>query len=255
MKIGETIVKLREEKNMSQEEFAQYYHVTRQTISNWENEKNYPDLQTLVKISEESGITIDSMLKENLPMVQEIDKKVKQLKIFKIGTVILIVIAILIASYMGIQKSRQTKIIEIYENKLEEIGFEQEGNNYSFMDANFRYDVYIFDKPTIWQWNQDMPDEEKFIVATLLSEDNDAEENLNVTIRKTKEFTTLQFEKESYMLNGKSSKPVEYSLDKNGQIKHKEKMNDDDREVYEQFAGEIEDGTKKLNKMYSNLYE
>ena len=36
MKIGETILKLREEKKMSQEEFAQYYHVTRQTISNWE---------------------------------------------------------------------------------------------------------------------------------------------------------------------------------------------------------------------------
>ena len=32
MKIGETILKLREEKKMSQEEFAQYYHVTRQTI-------------------------------------------------------------------------------------------------------------------------------------------------------------------------------------------------------------------------------
>lgn len=53
MKIGETILKLREEKKMSQEEFAQYYHVTRQTISNWEKEKNYPDLQTLVKISDE----------------------------------------------------------------------------------------------------------------------------------------------------------------------------------------------------------
>ena len=46
---------------MSQEEFAQRYHVTRQTISNWETEKNYPDLETLVKISEDSGISIDYM--------------------------------------------------------------------------------------------------------------------------------------------------------------------------------------------------
>lgn len=61
MKIGETILKLREEKKMSQEEFAQYYHVTRQTISNWEKEKNYPDLQTLVKISDESGVPLDSI--------------------------------------------------------------------------------------------------------------------------------------------------------------------------------------------------
>lgn len=45
MKIGETILRLREEKKMSQEEFAQYFHVTRQTISNWEKEKSFPDLQ------------------------------------------------------------------------------------------------------------------------------------------------------------------------------------------------------------------
>ena len=45
MKIGETILKLREEKKMSQEEFAQKYHETRQTISNWEKEKNYTDIQ------------------------------------------------------------------------------------------------------------------------------------------------------------------------------------------------------------------
>ncbi len=59
---------------MSQEEFAQRYHVTRQTISNWENEKNYPDLETLVKISEDSGISIDYMLKDNIEIVQSIDK-------------------------------------------------------------------------------------------------------------------------------------------------------------------------------------
>lgn len=62
---------------MSQEEFAQRYHVTRQTISNWENEKNYPDLETLVKISEDSGISIDYMLKDNIEIVQSIDKKLK----------------------------------------------------------------------------------------------------------------------------------------------------------------------------------
>lgn len=65
---------------MSQEEFAQRYHVTRQTISNWENEKNYPDLETLVKISEDSGISIDYMLKDNIEIVQSIDKNLKHLK-------------------------------------------------------------------------------------------------------------------------------------------------------------------------------
>ena len=69
MKIGETILKLREEKKMSQEEFAEYFHVTRQTISNWEKEKSFPDLQTLVKISDAAGVSVDSMLRDNFIMI------------------------------------------------------------------------------------------------------------------------------------------------------------------------------------------
>ena len=43
--------------------------------------------------------------------------------------------------------------------------------------------------------------------------------------------------------------------DRNGQIKHKEKMEADDYEVYAKLKEEIENGVKKLNEMYSNIYE
>lgn len=255
MKIGETILKLREEKKMSQEEFAQYYHVTRQTISNWEKEKNYPDLQTLVKISDESGVTLDSMLKDNFSMVQEIDKKVRHLKLFKIGTVIVLMIVLLVSSYVGIQNGKQKQLIRTYEEKLEELGFEQEGNNYCLTDTDFKYDVYMFDRPAIWTWDQGMTDKEKFIAATLLEKNHDLEENLNVTIRKTGDFITLYISRGTYMADGNSPTTKEYSLDKNGQIKHKEKMDADDYEVYVKLKGEIESGVKKLNEMYSKLYD
>ena len=48
MKLGQTILDIRKERKMTQEEFAQIFHVTRQTVSNWEKEKNYPDLETLI---------------------------------------------------------------------------------------------------------------------------------------------------------------------------------------------------------------
>ena len=48
MSIGKTILNVRKEKGMSQEEFGELFHVTRQTVSNWENEKNYPDLKNVV---------------------------------------------------------------------------------------------------------------------------------------------------------------------------------------------------------------
>lgn len=70
MKLGQTIINIRKERKMTQEEFARIFHVTRQTVSNWENEKSYPDLETLVRISEEFQISLDAMLKEDVQMVK-----------------------------------------------------------------------------------------------------------------------------------------------------------------------------------------
>ena len=51
MNIGNQILNIRKEKQLTQEEFGKLFHVTRQTVSNWENGKSYPDLQVLVNIS------------------------------------------------------------------------------------------------------------------------------------------------------------------------------------------------------------
>lgn len=62
MKIGETISKIRKDQNMTQEEFSKLFNVTRQTISSWENEKSYPDLQTLVDISNKFKVSLNDTL-------------------------------------------------------------------------------------------------------------------------------------------------------------------------------------------------
>ena len=54
MKFGEKLIKLRKEKKLSQEQLAEELGVTRQTISNWENYKNYPDIAMLTKISDKN---------------------------------------------------------------------------------------------------------------------------------------------------------------------------------------------------------
>lgn len=51
MNLGDKLIKLRKDNKMSQEQFAEEIGVTRQTVSNWENYKNYPDISTIVKIS------------------------------------------------------------------------------------------------------------------------------------------------------------------------------------------------------------
>ena len=254
MKIGETVAKLREEKKMSQEEFAQYFHVTRQTISNWEKEKSFPDLQTLVKISDASGVSIDSMLRDNFNIVQHIDKKVRQLKMFKIGTAIIAAIVLIIGSYVGIQNIKQTSIIQTFESSLEKMGFEKTGNDYCLKDTDFSYHVYTFNRPTIWKLNQNMKDREKFVVGTYSQADSDWKENVRITIRKTREFTTLNISRGNYLENGISPQINEYIFDKNGHLNHIEKIDKDDYEIYEALQNEIKKAVKKMDEIYSELY-
>lgn len=57
MNIGNQILNIRKENQLTQEEFGKLFHVTRQTVSNWENGKSYPDLQVLVDISNQFSKT------------------------------------------------------------------------------------------------------------------------------------------------------------------------------------------------------
>lgn len=79
MQLGQMIAKIRKEQGMTQETFAKKFDVTRQTVSNWENEKSYPDLHTLIKISDEFNLSLDVLLKGDTTMVKDIDKKIKLL--------------------------------------------------------------------------------------------------------------------------------------------------------------------------------
>ena len=58
MNIGNQILNIRKEKQLTQEEFGRLFHVTRQTVSNWENGKSYPELQILVSISDQFDISL-----------------------------------------------------------------------------------------------------------------------------------------------------------------------------------------------------
>lgn len=83
MNIGKEISSIRKERKLTQEEFSKLFHVTRQTVSNWENEKSYPDLQTLIDMSEIFEVSLDKLLKEDKEMIKVIDKERMYGKIIK----------------------------------------------------------------------------------------------------------------------------------------------------------------------------
>ncbi|MBQ7874128.1 MAG: helix-turn-helix transcriptional regulator [Oscillospiraceae bacterium] len=91
MEIGKQIKKYRTEQKLSQDELADKIFVTRQTISNWENDKNYPDIKSLVMLSSLFGVSLDVLVKGDLEKMKE-EIKNEDIKEFKKANSIMTVI-------------------------------------------------------------------------------------------------------------------------------------------------------------------
>lgn len=63
MEVGNQIRKYRKQLEMTQEELAEEIYVSRQSISNWETNKNYPDLNSLIRLSEVFEVSLDLLIK------------------------------------------------------------------------------------------------------------------------------------------------------------------------------------------------
>ena len=75
MHIGSKIKKSRTEAKITQEQAAEALGTSRQTISNWENEKSYPDVNSLVLLSEVFKTSIDNLIKGDILLKGEVPMK------------------------------------------------------------------------------------------------------------------------------------------------------------------------------------
>ena len=70
MEIGSIIRNARNNAKLSQEQAAEALGVSRQTISNWETGKSYPDIISVIRMSELYSVSLDHLLKEEDSMKQ-----------------------------------------------------------------------------------------------------------------------------------------------------------------------------------------
>lgn len=81
MEIGGRIRKLRASHEMSQDDLAARVYVSRQTISSWENDKTYPDVQSLLLLSEIFDVSVDFLIKGDVETMNEtVERDVKTMK-------------------------------------------------------------------------------------------------------------------------------------------------------------------------------
>ena len=108
MELGKQIKMHRQEARLSQEELANRVYVSRQTISNWENDKSYPDVNSLVLLSEIFQISLDKLIKGDIEVMkdviqkEEIEKMNRYGKIYTIMLIATVVSAVPLFMWLGL---------------------------------------------------------------------------------------------------------------------------------------------------------
>ncbi len=96
MELGNRLKELRKNNNINQDELAEKLFVSRQTISNWENDKSYPDIQSVLLISEIFNVSLDQLLKGDVEKMERIiteqtETDIKKMNTYAVGMLITII--------------------------------------------------------------------------------------------------------------------------------------------------------------------
>ncbi|MBR0144139.1 MAG: helix-turn-helix transcriptional regulator [Clostridia bacterium] len=73
MEIGKRLKDMRTGMGMTQEECAEKLGVARQTLSSWESGRTFPDIRSVVAISDLFGVSLDALLKEDAAAVDRLE--------------------------------------------------------------------------------------------------------------------------------------------------------------------------------------
>lgn len=107
MEVGKKLREARIAVDMTQEKVAEEIQVSRQTISNWENENSYPDIVSVIKLSDVYNISLDNLLKGDGELIQHlyestnIVKSNQNLIIAFIINALLMVVLVICSSFLA----------------------------------------------------------------------------------------------------------------------------------------------------------
>lgn len=106
MQIGERIKEHRARLGLSQDDLAARIYVSRQTISSWENDKTYPDVQSLLLLSEVFDATVDDLIKGDVEtMTKSVEHDVRLMKRLSWVMVALLLLVFAAMVWMAVQLS------------------------------------------------------------------------------------------------------------------------------------------------------
>lgn len=124
MELGQKLKERRITLGKTQQQMATELHVTRQTVSHWENNDTYPSLDMLVTLSDYLCFSLDTTLKEEgTDMIDSINKSLEEGKKYKKIVRILVICVIVFLSFISILtygRATQNQLIDRYNPFLKE---------------------------------------------------------------------------------------------------------------------------------------
>lgn len=149
MNIGEQINYLRKQKGLSQDEFANILKISRQTVSNWENGKSYPDLEMIVTISNYFQVSVDELLKQDVSVADKtnLEKKSdsKKKKGFIIVSILIaLLVWVIVGVYLKIEADRSVRFIMSKDKTFESMESKiSVANGYFSVPQNDHLDIKV----------------------------------------------------------------------------------------------------------------
>lgn len=114
MDVGQRLKMRRNELNLKQEYVAEELGITRQTISNWENGRSYPDIERIIRLSEIYGLSLDELLKGDQEMVKHLQENMVVNHFLKIFIGMLFVNVLLMVFLLVNQNLSETFLFIIF---------------------------------------------------------------------------------------------------------------------------------------------
>lgn len=104
MEIGNQIKTYRASMHLSQEELADKIYVTRQTISNWETNKSYPDIHSLLLLSSLFHVSLDQLIKGDVEIMKETINETEKQTFHHDGAIFAVLLILFIITFVPFLK-------------------------------------------------------------------------------------------------------------------------------------------------------
>lgn len=116
MKLGKKIKENRVRKQMTQQDLADKLLVSRSTISNWESDRSYPDLESLKELSQIFATSIDDLLLDDSELIKKMSKDMKKgkhrKKIILVSLIPFFLLLVMIFSFVFISDNQEVASVD-----------------------------------------------------------------------------------------------------------------------------------------------